>query len=87
MFVTFISIHLVIICVVLLWRTYETHPALPLKSECDIGIGYSSLGVALFKLRQLMDTLSLPNSFLSTDTILETHSAYLQGLIKLASKS
>jgi hypothetical protein len=36
MFVTFISIHLVIICVVLLWRTYETHPALPLKSRCDI---------------------------------------------------
>jgi hypothetical protein len=36
MIVTFISIHLVIICVVLLWRTYETHPALPLKYECDI---------------------------------------------------
>jgi hypothetical protein len=35
MIVTFISIHLVIICVVLLWRTYETHPALPLKSRCD----------------------------------------------------
>ena len=33
--VTFISIHFVIICVVLLWRTYETHPALSLKSECD----------------------------------------------------
>jgi hypothetical protein len=35
-FVTFISIHLVIICVVLLCRTYETHPGLPLKSGCDI---------------------------------------------------
>jgi hypothetical protein len=35
MFVTFISIHLVIICVVLLWRTYETHPGLPLISGCD----------------------------------------------------
>jgi hypothetical protein len=34
-FVTFISIHFVIICDVLLWRTYETHPALPLKSGCD----------------------------------------------------
>jgi hypothetical protein len=33
-FVTFISIHLVIICVSLLWRTYETHPSLPLKSGC-----------------------------------------------------
>jgi hypothetical protein len=33
--VTFISIHSVIICVVLLWRTYETHPALFLKSRCD----------------------------------------------------
>jgi hypothetical protein len=26
--VKFISIHSVIVCVVLLWRTYETHPAL-----------------------------------------------------------
>jgi hypothetical protein len=34
-FVTFISIHFVIICVVLLWRTYETHLALSLKSGCD----------------------------------------------------
>jgi hypothetical protein len=34
-FVTFISIHFVIICDVLLWRTYETHLALPLKSGCD----------------------------------------------------
>jgi hypothetical protein len=33
---TFISIHFVIICVVLLWRTYETQPALSLKSGCDI---------------------------------------------------
>jgi hypothetical protein len=35
-FVTFISIHFVIICYVLLWRTYETHPALSYKSGCDI---------------------------------------------------
>jgi hypothetical protein len=34
--VTFISIHFVIICVVLVWRTYETHPALSLKSGCDM---------------------------------------------------
>jgi hypothetical protein len=34
-FVTFISIHFVIICYVLIWRTYETHPALSLKSGCD----------------------------------------------------
>jgi hypothetical protein len=34
-FVTFISIHFVIICDVLLWRTYETHPTLSLKSGCD----------------------------------------------------
>jgi hypothetical protein len=33
--VTFISIHFVIICYVLLWRIYETHPTLPLKSGCD----------------------------------------------------
>jgi hypothetical protein len=35
MFVIFISIHMVIICVVLLWRTYDMHQGLPLKSECD----------------------------------------------------
>jgi hypothetical protein len=34
-FVTFISIHFVIICDVLLWSTYETHRALSLKSRCD----------------------------------------------------
>jgi hypothetical protein len=35
MIVTFISIHLVIICVVLLWRIYEMHLALSLKHGCD----------------------------------------------------
>jgi hypothetical protein len=34
-FVTFISIHFVIICDVFLWRTYETHPDLSLKTGCD----------------------------------------------------
>ena len=34
---TFISMHSVIICVVLPWRTYEMHPALSLKSGCDTG--------------------------------------------------
>jgi hypothetical protein len=34
-FVSFISIHFVIIYDVLLWSTYETHLALSLKSECD----------------------------------------------------
>jgi hypothetical protein len=33
--VTFISIQFVIICDVLIWRTYETHPALSLKFGCD----------------------------------------------------
>jgi hypothetical protein len=33
--VIFISIHWVIVCVGLLWRTYEMHPGLPLKSGCD----------------------------------------------------
>jgi hypothetical protein len=33
--VTFISIRFVIICDILLWRTYETHPTLSLKSGCD----------------------------------------------------
>jgi hypothetical protein len=32
---TFISMQSVIICVVLPWRTYETHPALSFKSGCD----------------------------------------------------
>jgi hypothetical protein len=34
-FMTFIFMHSVIICVVLLWRTYEIYPALSLKSGCD----------------------------------------------------
>jgi hypothetical protein len=34
-FMTFISMHSVIICVVLPWRTYEMHPILSLKSRCD----------------------------------------------------
>jgi hypothetical protein len=34
--VKFTSIHSIIICVVLLWRTYEMHPTLSLKSECDM---------------------------------------------------
>jgi hypothetical protein len=32
---TFISIHYIIICVVISWRTYETHPTLSFKSGCD----------------------------------------------------
>jgi hypothetical protein len=32
---TFISMHSVIMCVVLSWRTYEMHPDLSLKSGCD----------------------------------------------------
>jgi hypothetical protein len=43
MFVTFISIHLVIVCVVLLWHTYETHPGLLLKSGCDTNCIISKL--------------------------------------------
>jgi hypothetical protein len=34
-FMTFIYMHYVIICVVLPWRTYEMHLALSLKSGCD----------------------------------------------------
>jgi hypothetical protein len=34
-FVAFISIHFVIICDVLSWRTYETHSALFFKSGSD----------------------------------------------------
>jgi hypothetical protein len=32
---TFIYIHLISICVVLLWHIYETYPVLSLKSRCD----------------------------------------------------
>jgi hypothetical protein len=42
-FMTFISIHSVIICVVLSWRTYETHPALSLKSGCHNGVPHVML--------------------------------------------
>jgi hypothetical protein len=35
-FMTFISMYYVIICVVLPWRTYETHPVLSRKSGCDM---------------------------------------------------
>jgi hypothetical protein len=38
-FMTFVSMHSIIICVVLPWRTYETHLALSLKSGCDTGGG------------------------------------------------
>jgi hypothetical protein len=34
-FMTFISMHSIIMCVVLFWRTYEMHPALSLKFGCD----------------------------------------------------
>jgi hypothetical protein len=34
-FMTFISMHSVIMCVVLSWRTYQMHPDLSLKSGCD----------------------------------------------------
>lgn len=34
--VALVSIHWVIVCVDLLWRTYETHPVLSLKFGCDI---------------------------------------------------
>jgi hypothetical protein len=34
-FMTFISMHSIIMCVVLPWRTYEMHPALFIKSGCD----------------------------------------------------
>jgi hypothetical protein len=43
-FMTFISMHFVIICVVLPWRTYEMHPALSLKSGCDRYENESGLG-------------------------------------------
>jgi hypothetical protein len=38
MIVTFISIHFVNLCDVLLWRTCEMQTALSLKSGCDIGV-------------------------------------------------
>jgi hypothetical protein len=44
LFVTFISIHFVIICDVLLWHTYETQPALSLKFGCDSFAGGPSMG-------------------------------------------
>jgi hypothetical protein len=65
MFVTFISIHLVIVCVVLLWCTYETHPTLPLKSGCDTSLAWlrharPRLDVAGFIRRVLLGLVHLP---------------------------
>jgi hypothetical protein len=59
MFVPFISIHLVIICVVLLWRTYETHPGLPLKSECDIFVGTLKIIQKVFLRRKIFGEISV----------------------------
>src|ERR1041385_9496280 len=47
-------------------------------------MGYSSLGVALFKYLKSIHALTLLDPFFSTGTILEIHSSDLQGLIKLA---
>jgi hypothetical protein len=49
--VTFISIHLVIICVFLLWRTYETHPALSPKFGCD------NLVLVVFKMMLMLNSM------------------------------
>jgi hypothetical protein len=43
-FMTFISRHSVIMCVVLPWRTYEMHPDLSLKSGCDKWVAKLTLG-------------------------------------------
>jgi hypothetical protein len=51
-----------------------------------IGIGYSSLGAALFKLQKLIHAQILPVLF-STGTILETHSTYQQGQMNPVSSS
>jgi hypothetical protein len=60
--VTFISIHFVIICDVLLWRTYEMYPALSLKSGCDTS-GIRGNVDCMMKPRDLDKTLTyLPYS-------------------------
>src|SRR3990170_6697132 len=59
-------------------------PEASLISISAIGMGYSSLGVALFKSLKSIHTLNLPEPFFSTGKMLEIQSAYLQGLIKLA---
>jgi hypothetical protein len=43
----FISTHFDIICDVLLWRTYETHPAVSLKSGCDTVVVWLVSGPSL----------------------------------------
>jgi hypothetical protein len=49
-FMTFISIKFVIICDVLSWRTYETHPNLSFKSRCDSRLPCEYISVVLQKL-------------------------------------
>jgi hypothetical protein len=39
----FISIHSIIICEILPWRTYETHLTLSFKSGCDSGLQYVTI--------------------------------------------
>jgi hypothetical protein len=63
-FMTFISIHLVILCVVLIWRTYETHPALPPKSGCEKVVSEEMLTVG----RNL--DITGQNSYLLTFTLI-----------------
>jgi hypothetical protein len=54
MIVTFISIHFVIICNVLLWHTYETHPTLSLKFGCDISPSKFSVTCKASKRHQIV---------------------------------
>jgi hypothetical protein len=64
-FMTFISMHSVIMCVVLPWRTYEMHPDLSLKSGCDrSGIrGMLTVGRNLDRNGQTLTYLSHSESF------------------------
>jgi hypothetical protein len=59
-FMTFISMHSVIMCVVLAWRTYEMHPALFLKTGCDMEPPNSKKGA-----QRLAGRLASLNRFIS----------------------
>jgi hypothetical protein len=59
MFVTFISIHLVIVCIVLFWCTYEMHSGLLLKSECDSS--YLVRQLSVFRTNTWQENLCMRN--------------------------
>jgi hypothetical protein len=86
-FMTFITMHSVIMCVVLPWRTYEMHPDLSLKSGCDRRLQLpETLSVVhnVFHVSQLKKCLRVPDRTIEvTDVILELDLTYSEHPIRV----